>query len=98
MAIDGKWNLTIQTPLGEQTSVLEVTSANGTLAGTQAGDQGAQPIENGTIDGDEASWSIDIVVPMPMTLTFSGAVSGDTLSGTVKLGAFGESTFSGVRA
>lgn len=98
MAIDGKWNLTIQTPLGEQTSVLEVSSANGTLTGTLTGDQGTQTIENGTIEGDEASWSVDIVVPMPMTLGFTGSVSGDSLSGTVKLGAFGESTFAGARA
>ena len=98
MAIDGKWNLTIQTPLGEQTSVLEVASASGALTGTQSGDQGTQAIENGTISGDEASWSIDIVVPMPLTLTFTGTVAGDSLSGTVTLGAFGESTFSGQRA
>lgn len=98
MAIDGKWNLTIQTPLGEQSSTLDVISSNGTLAGKQSGDQGTQDIDNGTIDGDEASWSIDIIVPMPMTLTFTGTVSGDTIEGTVRLGAFGESTFSGARA
>jgi hypothetical protein len=98
MAIDGKWNLTIQTPLGEQSSMLEVASSGGALTGKQSGDQGTQDIENGTITGDEASWSIAIVVPMPMTLTFSGTVSGDALSGTVRLGAFGESTFTGARA
>lgn len=78
--------------------MLEVASANGALTGTQSGEQGAQPIENGTISGDEASWSIDIVVPMPLTLTFTGTVAGDFLSGSVKLGAFGELTFSGARA
>lgn len=98
MAIDGKWNLTVNTPMGAQTSTLEVASSGGALTGTQAGAQGSQAIENGTVNGDEASWSIDIVSPMPMTLTFKGKVSGDSLSGTVTLGAFGNSTFMGERA
>jgi len=98
MAIDGKWDLTIQTPVGERMSTLDVSSSGGKLIGKQTGDQGTQDIENGAIDGDEARWSIDIVVPMPMTLTFTGTVSGDTMAGTVQLGAFGESTFSGARA
>jgi hypothetical protein len=98
MAIDGKWNLTINTPMGAQSSTLEVASSGGALTGRQIGAQGANDIDNGTVNGDEASWSIDIVVPMPMTLTFKGKVEGDKLSGTVTLGAFGDSTFMGERA
>jgi hypothetical protein len=33
-----------------------------------------------------------------MTLEFSATVSGDEISGDVKLGAFGNATFSGTRA
>jgi hypothetical protein len=35
---------------------------------------------------------------MEMTLEFTGAVEGDQMTGTVKLGAFGDSQFSGSRA
>ena len=52
----------------------------------------------GAVNGDEASWSIDITSPMPMTLSFKGKVDGDKLAGTVTLGAFGDSTFMGERA
>jgi hypothetical protein len=98
MAIDGKWNLTIKTPLGDRSSTLEVASAAGKLTGAQtAGGDDSSAIENGAIKGNEASWSVDITSPMPMTLTFNGAVAGDTLSGTVQLGPYGESTFSGER-
>ena len=31
MAIDGKWNLTVNTPMGAQTSTLEVTSSGGSV-------------------------------------------------------------------
>jgi hypothetical protein len=34
---------------------------------------------------------------MPMTLEFEATVSGDSLSGNVKLGAFGNATMNGVR-
>ena len=33
-----------------------------------------------------------------MTLEFSATVDGDAITGTVKLGAFGEAEFSGTRA
>jgi hypothetical protein len=35
---------------------------------------------------------------MSMTLEFTATVSGDEINGTVKLGAFGDATFSGTRA
>ena len=98
MAIDGKWNLTVNTPMGAQTSTLEVASSGSSLTGTQAGAQGGQAINNGAVNGDEATWSIDITSPMPMTLTFKGKVAGDSLSGSVTLGPFGDSTFQGERA
>jgi hypothetical protein len=98
MAIDGSWNLTINTPMGAQSSKLDVKAAGAALTGTQTGAQGSQAIENGAVNGDEVAWSIDIVVPMPMTLAFKGKVDGDKLAGTVTLGAFGDSTFMGERA
>jgi hypothetical protein len=35
---------------------------------------------------------------MPMTLEFTATVDGDAITGTVKLGAFGEAEISGTRA
>ena len=35
---------------------------------------------------------------MPMTLEFEATVSGDTMNGNVKLGAFGSAPLTGVRA
>ena len=50
------------------------------------------------VNGDEVSWSLAITSPMPMTLEFKGTVDGDAMSGSVKLGMFGETTFTGARA
>ena len=98
MSIDGTWNLTIETPIGTQESSLEAHASGGALTGTQSSPDGAQAIQDGVVDGDEASWSITISSPMAMTLEFKGTVDGDTLSGSVKLGMFGEAKFAGVRA
>lgn len=98
MSIDGTWALTIETPIGRQESTLEAKASGGVLTGTQSAPDGAQPIQDGAVDGDEATWSVSITTPMPLTLAFRGTVQGDTMTGSVTLGAFGESTFTAVRA
>jgi hypothetical protein len=55
-------------------------------------------IFDGTVNGDEISWKASITDPMPMTLEFTGTVAGDEIAGTVKLGEFGNSSFSGSRS
>ena len=100
MSIDGTWNLTFDTPIGTQETTLEAKAVGGALTGTQTGRDGAQAqaIQDGAVNGDEASWSLAITSPMPMTLEFKGTVDGDAMSGSVKLGMFGEAKFTGVRA
>jgi hypothetical protein len=98
MSFDGTWALTIETPIGKQESTLEAQASGGVLTGTQSSPDGSQPIRDGAVNGDEATWSVSISSPMPMTLEFKGAVQGDTMTGSVKLGMFGESSFTGVRA
>jgi hypothetical protein len=99
MAADGKWQLTINTPLGAQQSTLTISADGDSLSGTQGAASGDErPIEDGTIAGDNLSWKASITKPMPMTLEFSATVQGDSMSGSVKLGPFGTQSFRGVRA
>ena len=55
-------------------------------------------LNDGAVDGDTLTWKADMTSPMPMTLEFTASVSGDEITGSVKLGAFGAATFSGTRA
>ena len=98
MAIDGKWEITINSPMGAQKATLDLKQEGGTLSGTQTAMQGTQPLADGKVDGNNLSWSASITQPMPMTLEFSGTVNGDKLSGSVKAGTFGSFPFSGGRA
>ena len=96
-AADGNWKITINTPMGAQTVDATITTSGDTFTGTTAGQMGSQEV-SGKVDGDTLTWSTNITSPMPMTLEFSATVSGDSMSGNVKLGAFGNAPLSGVRA
>jgi len=98
MSANGTWNTTINTPMGAQNGTLELNVDGSDLSGKMSSPQGEMAIENGTIDGNTLSWKAAITAPMPMTLEFSATVDGDAITGTVKLGAFGEAEFSGTRA
>lgn len=98
MAVDGNWNLTMTTPMGDRQSTLSVKSSGGTLTGTQGAEGGTQEIFEGTVNGDEVAWKVSITNPMPLTLSFSGKVSGDSISGEMGIGPMGSFPFSGTRA
>jgi hypothetical protein len=98
MAADGNWNLTISTPLGARQATLSVKSDGNTLTGSQGAEGNTAEIFDGTVNGDAVTWKVSITDPMPMTLEFSGTVSGNDVSGSVLLGSFGSSSFSGTRA
>ena len=98
MSASGKWNVTMNTPMGAQKGVLELAVDGSTLTGSMSGAQGALPLSEGKADGNDLQWKAAMTQPMPMTLEFRAVVDGDAISGTVKLGAFGDSTFSGSRA
>lgn len=98
MSANGTWNTTINTPMGAQNGTLTLATDGAELSGTMSSPQGEMAIENGAVDGDTLTWKAAITSPMPMTLEFSASVDGDAITGTVKLGAFGEAEFSGTRA
>ena len=98
MAVDGNWNITMSTPMGERKATLNVTSAGGTLTGTQGADGNSGEIFDGTVNGDDVAWKISITNPMPLTLAFTGKVSGDSMSGQVDLGEYGPANWKAWRA
>jgi hypothetical protein len=98
MAADGTWNLTMQTPMGERRSTLTLSTAGGTLTGKQEAEGNTTDIADGSVNGNALSWKVSITNPMPLTLTFSGTVDGDTLNGSADTGMFGSFPFEGTRA
>ncbi len=97
MSADGDWNLVVSTPMGDRQATLSVKADGTALKGSQGTDGNSTDIFDGTVDGNQVSWKVSITDPMPMTLAFAGTINGDEISGSVELGAFGSSSFSGTR-
>lgn len=98
MSASGTWNVTTKSPMGSQAGTLTLDVAGDSLTGTMSGAQGSMELQDGKVDGDTLSWVANMTSPMPMKLEFTASVDGDAISGTVKLGAFGNATFEGTRA
>jgi hypothetical protein len=98
MSVDGNWNVTMSTPMGDRNASLSLKSAGATLTGTQAAEGNSVEIYDGTINGNAVAWKVNITSPMPLTLEFTGTVSGDAIEGEMGLGPMGSYPFKGTRA
>lgn len=98
MPLDGSWNCALDTPLGERKMMVTLAVNGSDLTGTLSNGSQHTAIQDGRADGDNASWKADISSPMSMTLEFTVAVAGDNMTGSVKLGMFGNAPIRGTRA
>lgn len=97
MTVAGTYDVVTKTPMGDQNGVFTVNVDGDTFTGSVNGAMGSMDVENGKVDGDRLTWTMDMKVPMPMTLECEATVSGDALSGSVKAGAFGSMAMTGTR-
>jgi hypothetical protein len=83
MAVDGKWEIVINSPLGAQKAALDIATNGSALTGTQ---QRARARPAGKRQGGRQHCQLvgQDHHPMPLTLDFTGTVDGDKLSGSVK--------------
>ena len=97
MSVAGTYEVVTKTPMGDQKSTMTVEVSGDSFTGTNAGAQGTLAMENGKVDGNKLTWSMNMTVPMPMTLEGEATVDGDAITGNVKAGAFGTFPLSGSR-
>ena len=96
-AVDGTYETIVKSPLGDQKSTLVVKSDGASWSGSNTGAMGSVQIADGTVDGNTIKWSMQMTVPMPMTLTCEATVDGDAITGTITAGAFGSFPMNGTR-
>jgi hypothetical protein len=94
--VDGSWDCTVKSPLGDQKMTLTVKSEGSTWSGNVSGAMGSSDL-TGEANGNQISWKQQMTVPMPMTLDCQATAEGDTMTGTVGAGAFGSFPLSGTR-
>ncbi|TDD92483.1 hypothetical protein [Actinomadura rubrisoli] len=99
MSVDGKWRLTVDTPMGKQHANLELKSDGAAISGTVTDDQGTwnAPIFDASVEGDRLKFKVKFTKAMPMTMKFDAAFDENSLTGKVKMGVFGHRDATGVR-
>jgi len=98
MAVDGTYDITVDTPMGAQSMKLTLSTDGDTLSGKVDSPMGASEFSGGSVSGDDISWQMEISSPMgKMNLEYKGKVTGDDIAGEVKAGDFGSSPFKGKR-
>lgn len=95
--VDGSWDCTVKSPLGDQKMTLTVNSDGDSFTGTASGAMGSSDV-SGTVEGNTIKWQQQMTVPMPMTLDCTATIDGDAVSGQVQAGAFGVFPLSGARS
>lgn len=94
MSVVGNWDVTVQTPFGEQVVSLEFADER-----TGRGRYGTEPLSLSgvTASGDDATWTVVLTQPLKVTLKCSVSIDGDTMSGTASAGFFGKFGLNGHR-
>ena len=95
--VDGAYDCITKSPMGDQPSVFTIVSDGDRFNGTNAGPLGSLDVKDGKVDGNRLTWTMEMVMPMPMTLTCEAVITDGKLNGTIDAGAFGALVMSGTR-
>ncbi len=95
--MQGKWNITLKTPMGDRAGVLELNIQGATLTGSLSDGEHYAEISEGKVAGNKLSWSAKITKPMNMKFKFTATVDADRISGDARH-LLGRATFTGTRA
>lgn len=95
--VDGVYDCITKTPFGDQPSVLTVVHKGATFQGTNAGLLGSLDVKNGTVTGNSLHWTMEMTMPMAMTMECDAVVEGGRLTGTIQAGTFGAMAITGTK-
>jgi hypothetical protein len=98
MSVTGTWNISISTPIGAQSVVLELTENNGVVTGIAKGANESTPLIDPVLEGNRLTWKQSITKPMRLNLTCEVTIEGDTITGTSRAGMLPSSKVTGTRA
>jgi len=88
--VTGDWEMTTQSPRGERTQTIHIEQDGEKITVTMEGRQGEEITAEGTVKGNKIEWSMTRSTPRgDFTITYTGTVEGDTMSGEAQMGDFG---------
>ena len=93
--VSGTWELNVESPMGSRASDAIFTQTGEALGGKMVSPRGEVPL-TGTVSGDTVKFGINVNVQgQNLQIDYSGTVTGDTMSGTVVFGSFGDGKWTG---
>jgi hypothetical protein len=96
-SVAGAWELTLESPQGATTSTLTLKQDGDKLTGDLASAMGSTPV-TGTFSAGSVAVTANLDVQgTSLQLGINGKVDADTMTGTVKVGDFGEFPFTAKR-
>ncbi|MGI8496508.1 MAG: amidohydrolase family protein [Gemmatimonadaceae bacterium] len=96
--VAGTWALTINSPQGAQDATLVAAQDGTNFSGTMTSAAGTAPVADGQVVGKAVTWTINITMGgQSVTISFTGEVDGNRMTGSAQIGSFGTAPFSGDR-
>lgn len=94
----GTWNLSVESPQGTSNPSLELTQDGENVTGTYTSSMLGEADVSGTEKDGEFNLTADVSAQgQVLTLTYTGKVDGDSLTGSLDLGGMGSADFTGTR-
>lgn len=93
--VTGTWAMAVETGAGSGTPTIVLKQDGEALTGHYTGQLGEAPV-TGTIKGSAVEFGFDLSVQgTALHVVYAGTAGATSMKGTVKLGEFGEGTFTG---
>jgi hypothetical protein len=91
----GTWLMSVETQAGTGNPTFTLVQKGDQLSGTYKGQLGEAPV-TGTVKGNDITITYKINAQgQDLDVVYTGTLDGDKVSGKVKLGSFGDGTFTG---
>ena len=88
--VSGVWDMTMTTPRGERETELTIEQDGDTIKVTMPGFRGDEMTGEGTVIENKIEWTFTMEGPQgEMTMTYTGTIEGDTMTGEVEIGEMG---------
>lgn len=94
-SVIGEWELTTVSPMGENTNTVEFKQDGEAIKAFAKSPQGERPYDSTAVEGDKVTLVMTIDFQgQPMTITYSGTVSGTDINGAADFGGLAQGSFS----
>jgi len=94
----GVWSLVVQSPQGEITSQLTLTKDGEQISGTLVTPMGNVPLKSGRVNGNQIRLTATVEMGgQSIDTIINGTIEGDSIRGTMVMGAMGSFDFTGTR-